>query len=326
MWGFQQAYGFTQEKLNALKEFVPWFSKDSTILPVYVDGKYKYVDFSRGYFYDTIINPVQAIINAVEQDKDQPLIPRLIDGFGRASHRLVEPFISEAIWVGGIADIFMRGGVSKQGTRVFNELDDFGIKMQKSIVYLAKTMSPGSQVQVRRLYAAIMDETMKGVQYEVPDELLGFIGARPAPIDVKKSMNFFINEFILQNERLTSRMLYEGLRTGDPVDSNDIIKKFIYGNRIKFQEYSKMRRKIDAAKLLGYSDEELRVWFDKRNQLKDYEMITENVFKPFKVTEGAKESFQSLAEEHGIKNPLDETTLEILGNIYEIMADTPLNC
>jgi hypothetical protein len=120
-------------------------------------------------------------------------------------------------------------------------------------------------------------------------------------------------------------MLYEGLRTGDPVDSNDIIKKFIYGNRIKFEEYSKMRRKIDAAKMLGYSDEELRVWFDKRNQLKDYEMITENVFKPFKVTEGAKESFQSLAEEHGIKNPLDETTLEILGNIYEIMADTPLN-
>ena len=126
----------------------------------------------------------------MEQNKDKPLIPRLIDGFGRASHRLVEPFISEAIWVGGIADIFMRGGVSKQGTRVFNELDDFGIKMQKSIVHLAKTMSPGSQVQVRRLYAAIMDETMKGVQYEVPDELLGFIGARPAPIDVKKSMQW----------------------------------------------------------------------------------------------------------------------------------------
>jgi hypothetical protein len=325
VWGFQQAYGFTTEKLNALKEFVPWFSKDSTILPVYVDGKYKYIDFSRGYFYDTIINPVQSIINAVEQDKDSPLIPRLIDGFGRASHRLVEPFISEAIWIGGIADLFMRGGETRHGVRVFNELDDFGIKMQKSIIHLTKTMAPFSQVQVRRLYAAVMDQSMKGVDYEVPDEILGFVGARPGPIDVKKQMNFFINEFILQNERLTSRMLYEGLRTGDPVDSNDIIKKFIYGNRVKFEEYSKMRRKIDAAKLLGYSDEELRVWFDKRNQLKDYEMITENTFKPFKVTEGAKESFKTLAEEHGIRDPLDEVTLEILGNIYEIMADTPLN-
>jgi len=325
VWGFQQAYGFTTDKLNALKEFVPWFSKDSTILPVYVDGKYKYIDFSRGYFYDTMVNPVQAIINAVEQDKDSPLIPRLIDGFGRASHRLVEPFISEAIWVGGIADLFMRKGETRHGVRVFNELDDFGIKMQKSIIHLTKTMAPFSQVQVRRLYAAVMDQTMKGVEYEVPDELLGFIGARPAPIDVKKQMQFFINEFILQNERLTSKMLYEGLRTGDPVDPNDIIKKFIYGNRVKFEEYSKMRRKIDAAKMLGYSDEELRVWFDKRNQLKDYEMITENTFKPFKVTEGAKESFQTLAEEYGIANPLDETTLEILGNLYEIMADTPLN-
>ena len=272
-----------------------------------------------------MVNPVQAMINAVEQNKDQPLIPRLIEGFGRASHRLVEPFISEAIWVGGIADLFVRGGLTRHGTRVFNPLDDFGIKMQKSIVHLTKTMAPFSQVQVRRLYAAVMGETMKGVEYEVPDELLGFIGARPAPINVKKSMQFFINEFILQNERLTSRMLYEGLRTGDPVDPNDIIKKFIYGNRIKFEEYSKMRRKIDAAKMLGYSDEELRIWFDKRNQLKDYEMITENTFKPFKVTEGAKESFESLAEEFGIRNPLDERTLEVLGNIYEIMADTPLN-
>ena len=77
--------------------------------------------------------------------------------------------------------------------------------------------------------------------------------------------------------------------------------------------------------MLGYSDEELRIWFDKRNQLKDYEMITQNTFKPFKVTEGAKESFESLAEEFGIRNPLDERTLEVLGNIYEIMADTPLN-
>ena len=159
------------EKLSALREFIPWFSADSTILPVYVDGEYKYIDFSRGYFYDTIVNPVQALINEVTANPDQPLIPSLIDGFGKATHRLVEPFVSEAIWIGGLADLFMRGGETRHGVRVFSERDSFGVQMQKGVKHLAKTYSPGSRVQVERLYAAVMGKTMKGTQYEVPDEL-----------------------------------------------------------------------------------------------------------------------------------------------------------
>ena len=139
---------------------------------------------------------VQALINEVTANPDQPLIPSLIDGFGKATHRLVEPFVSEAIWVGGIADLFMRGGETKHGVRVFSERDDFGVKMQKAVIHLAKTFSPGSRVQVQRLYAAVMGETHKGVQYEVPDELLGLIGARPAPLDLKKTMNIFIGEYL----------------------------------------------------------------------------------------------------------------------------------
>ena len=40
VWGASQAYGFTKEKLMALREFVPYFSENSTLLPVYEDGKY----------------------------------------------------------------------------------------------------------------------------------------------------------------------------------------------------------------------------------------------------------------------------------------------
>ena len=330
IWGFSQAYGFTREKLSALREFIPWFSADSTILPVYVDGQYKYVDFSRGYFYDTIINPAQAIINEVTANPDQPLIPSLIDGFGKATHRLVEPFVSEAIWIGGIADIFMRGGETKQGVRVFSERDDFGKQMQKAIVHLAKTYSPGSRVQVERLYAAVMGKTHKGVQYDVPDELLGMIGARPAPLDLRKTMNIFINEYLLKNERLERNLAYENLRTGDPVDPKDIISQYIYANQQKYESMSEMRRKIDALKLLGWSDEKITELFDRRGKKNVYDSIINNEFVPFKLTKPTIESFDRLVDDQAEKglaftNPFDERMQDKINSLTELMKGKPLN-
>jgi len=329
VWGFQQAYGFTREKLNALKEFVPWFSADSTILPVYIDGQYKYIDFSRGFFYDTITSPIQSVITQVEKDKDGPLVPALAEGMVRASWRLVEPFVSEAIWVGGILDLLARGGETKTGTRVFNERDDLGIKIKKAIMHQAKIVSPGSRVQMERLYAAVVGKTIKGQDFEIPDELLGLIGARPAPLDIMKSMNISLNEFLLKNERLERGLIFEGLRTGDPVDPNDIIKQFFYANKQKYESYSALRRKVDAGGVLGYQAD-IEELFARREQKSDYAMIMENEFLPFTIKKSAVESFENLKQDQAKKglpfvNPLNDTVLEKINEMVEAMAGMQLN-
>ena len=41
VWSFMPAYGFTEKKLDALREFLPSFSARSTILPIYENGEYK---------------------------------------------------------------------------------------------------------------------------------------------------------------------------------------------------------------------------------------------------------------------------------------------
>ena len=325
VWAFKQMYGFTTEKLYALREFVPWFSKDSTILPVYVDGKYKYIDFSRGFFYDTMTQPIQALISGVEENKDKPLIPGLIEGMGGAIGRLAEPFISESIWLGGILDLFARKGVTRHGVRVFNERDDLGRQIQLSIQHLAKIYSPLSHVQIRRLYHAVTGETLKGQKYEIPDELFGLIGARPAPLDIKKTMNIFINEYLLKNERAERGLVFEDLRAGDPVSENQVLKQFIYGNRQKYESWSEMRRKIDAAKLLGYSDDELGEMFDLRGKGKDYDTLLENKFKPFGITKKTLETFDRLSEEKGIPNPMTETVLDKIDMIQELLEEKALN-
>ena len=53
--GFQGLYNVTNEELRALKQFLPEWSKNSTILPVRDEetGELKYIDFSHGNAYDT---------------------------------------------------------------------------------------------------------------------------------------------------------------------------------------------------------------------------------------------------------------------------------
>ena len=329
VWGFSQAYGFTREKLNALKEFVPWFSADSTILPVYVDGKYKYIDFSRGYFYDTIVNPVQAVITQVEKDKEGPLVPALAEGMVRASWRLVEPFVSEAIWVGGILDILVRGGKTRQGTQVYNPREPWGDKVKKAIMHQAKVISPGSRVQMERLYAAVVGKTIKGQDFEIPDELLGLVGARPAPMDIMKSMNIFINEYLRKNERLERNITFQGLRTGDPVEPNDLIEQFITANKQKYESFSELRRKIDAGGVLGYK-QDIEDLFTRREETRDYNMIMDNEFRPFTITADTIRSFEYLEEDQAkkglfFKSPLDDRMLDTLDRIIEDMENIPLN-
>ena len=329
VWGFQQAYGFTSEKLSALKEFVPWFSADSTILPIYIDGEYKYIDFSRGYFYDTITSPIQSVINQVEANKDKPTTPMIVEGMVRAVGRFLDPFVSEAMWVGGILDIFVRKGETRSGSRVFNERDNLGTKIKKAIAHQAKIVSPGSRVQMMRLYKAITGGTIKGQDFEIPDELLGLIGARPAPLDIMKTMNITLNEFLLKNERLERGLIFEGLRKGDPVDPNDIIKQFFYANQQKYESYSELRRKIDAGGVLGYQSD-IAEMFNRRKQKSDYGMLMENEFMPFTIKKSAVQSFENLKNDQAKRglpytNPLNDAVLDRINNMIEAMSEMPLN-
>ena len=157
---------------------LPTWSEDNTILPVYENGKYKYYDFSHGFFYDTMLQPVQTTLSTVQRDLNKPVVPMLLDGMVKSMGKVLEPFIQEAIWTGAVLDIFARGGETKDGIRVYNERDTLGDKISKSFQHVAYELSPFSYAQVYRLTKAVLGETVKGTTYEIPDELLGFTGFR----------------------------------------------------------------------------------------------------------------------------------------------------
>jgi len=325
VWGASQAYGFTKEKLMALREFVPYFSENSTLLPVYEDGKYKYIDFSRAFFYDVVTQPFQTTFTEMNRREDEPVIPSIVMGLTKAFAKLVEPFVSESIWISGIMDIYARGGKTKRGQSIWNDRDSPGDKIFKAMGHLTKLYTPGSTVQINRLYGAITGKTIKGTQYEVSDELLGLIGLRKAPLDIPRSIEIMIGQF-LKTERDERKLIYAGTLTGDPVrDDNKIIKQFIFANQQRLETYEVMRRQYDAAKVLGMKEKDIKEIFVARGNKPLYKMIKANKFKPFGISDGMKDAYKRKADEKNIENPLSKRILKRLEKIEKKLKKQRLN-
>jgi hypothetical protein len=322
-------YGLGKEKIIAMREILPTWSEDNTIIGVYEDGKYKYIDFSHGFFYDTMIQPVNTIVANVEKAKaaneDDPLITGFAEGLSRALGKVLEPFFSESIWVGAVADVMIRNGIKDNGSPVWNPEDSLMTKWYKSTKHVAYTLSPGSLPQLRRLINAIQKKSQKGVNYEIPDELLGFVGFRKVPLQLEQNLNFKIADF-QEAKRNEAKKIFEGLRTGDPVtDPNAVIRQYFEANKSFYEDMSKLRRVYDAVKTLGMRDDKIEELFGKRGELPLYGDIENNVFFPLLITKGQVAGIEDLARDKKIPNILNERVLSIIERMEEDMINLKLN-
>ena len=124
--GMSALYDVTREEREAIRRYVADWSKNSVLLPLRgKDGKLKYIDFSHMNAYDTVTRPIQTILNRVqagEQDKDG-MMDDFIMGMVESTKELGSPFISESIWTEALSDLFMRGGRTREGFKVWNPED-----------------------------------------------------------------------------------------------------------------------------------------------------------------------------------------------------------
>jgi len=322
-------YGLGKEKIIAMREILPVWSEDNTIIGVYENGKYKYIDFSHGFFYDTMIQPVNTIVSNIERAKaaneDDPLIVGFANGLSKALGKVLEPFFSESIWVGAVADVMIRNGIKDNGSPVWNPDDSLMTKWTKSTKHVAYTLSPGSLPQLRRLINAMQNKSQKGVNYEIPDELLGFVGFRKVPLDLEKNLNFKIQDF-QESKRNEGRKIFEGLRTGDPVtDPNLLIRQYFEANKSFYEDMSKLRRSYDAVKTLGMRDDKIEDIFAIRREGPLYEDIENNKFYPLIITKGQIEGVKQLAEDKNIPDIFSRQVERMIDKMENDMQKLRLN-
>ena len=322
-------YGIGREKLAAMREILPTWSEDNTIIGVYENGKYKYIDFSHGFFYDTMIAPVNTVVVKVDQakrqDEDGPLVEGLLTGITKAMGKVLEPFVSESIWLQAVADVTLRNGVKQNGSPVWNEQDSKMTRWYKATKHVTYMLSPGSLPQVQRLIGSLKGETQKGTQYEIPDELLGFLGFRKVPLDLEKALQFKIADF--QKAKLgEAKKIFEGLRTGDPVtDPNQVIRQYFEANKSYYEDMSKLRRVYDALKTLGMRDGKIEEIFNIRREGPLYGDIENNKFFPILISQGQVQGIEDLAKDKKIPNILNERVMRKIEKMEQDMERLKLN-
>ena len=300
-------YGISRDKLQAMREMVAPWSVDSTLIPVIdEDGNYQYIDFSGAFFYDTLLNPLQTLISQAEIQDKKPLIPALMDGMVRGLDRLLQPFYGESIYYGLIADLFIRGGEDRDGVRVWNEEDDRSDKILKGLFHFMYTASPLSYPQLTRISAALQDKTIKGKKYRLSDELMGFMGGRPVTIYPLDVINFAIADYD-EAERNQRNLITEDMFTGEAItDKRFVLEQYIKANKKRLEDQNEMKRKIDAAIILGTNPKLIYKEFEERGQGNLFINLMKNKFTPF--SSDMKWAHEKALEERrtkGLPNPLD---------------------
>jgi hypothetical protein len=308
--GFQILNDVTNEQLQAMKQYLPKWSKNSTILPIRSkDGKLKYIDFSHGNAYDVATRPIQTLINEVQKGitDEEVLMKGVLRGMAQAAGELASPFISEAIYTEAVLDIIAREGRTREGRQLYTERTPDGEKIKIITNHLAQSMLPFSYPQITRLYQAATDKPSKrGEFFELPDELLGFAGYRAVKLDPIRSIGFKIADY--QRGIRESRQLFTGgaesVLKGGPKTPKDVVERFFVANKARFKVQKEMLKNIEAANILGVDMRKFGQEFSERGLGKTYGRLRRRDFNPYFPSQDIFREFEQISRRIGEPNPM----------------------
>ena len=302
----QAIYDVSGAEMGALRRFVPDWSKNSTLVPIKdEDGNLKYIDFSHANAYDTMIRPFITMKNAIQDgsENEEPVMQSVFKGLYEGIGETLSPFVSEAIWTQAATDIFLRGGRTKTGQRLYTDQTPFGEKASIIAGHLVETQLPGSIGTFKRLgLAATSNPDEDGREYELTDEALGFMGMRAVKVNPINAMKFKIADYTagINNSR---REFTRPLLRGGPVTPEQIIDRYMVANEQLFKVQQEMNKDYYAARLLGSGQSNLDREFKDRVSGKALNAIKRGQFKPFIPSENIVKSFAENARALGQQNP-----------------------
>jgi len=310
--GAKAIYDVTEDEIQALRQFVPEWSKNSTLIPIRTDdGELRYIDFSHSNAYDVIARPYRTLVNNIiaGEATDQTLLSGFVDGVTEASAEIMNPFIGESIWTEATADIFVRGGRTKEGRQLYTEQTPAGNKVAITFLHLGQALAPSYRQFQRLGQAAFGVPTRRGDELNIGPELAGFMGFRPIKVDPLDSMGFKIAEYQtgIRNARREFTGGYFGLLRGGRIKPNDVIQAYYNSNKARFLVQQEMTKNISAAQILGVNKSNLNREFKDR-QLSDetFNNLAKGRFEPYFPSEDIQQRFREIARNLGDPNVFTE--------------------
>ena len=328
----QAIYNVADEEIDAMRRYVADWSKNSVLIPFKdEDGKLSYIDFSHLNAYDTVSRPIQTVLNKVNAGRadEDGILDDFILGVLESTKELGSPFISESIWTAGLADIFVRGGRTREGSRLWNPQDSAGDKIYNSIGHLVETQAPLNWKQLVRLGMAIepinaitgkFDE--RGNEYQLGNELAGIAGLRRVEVDPVKSFNYKITDY-KKGVRDSRNLFTSATLKGGPITPKEIVDAYINANRALYGVNREMYQDMEAAKILGMNEDALAERMIGRGEKKAFNFMNEGEFRPLSISKDVKNIFEIKAAELGVANPFEQAE-DIIERIRDVLFNINL--
>ena len=310
-------YDITKDETAAMRRYVADWSKNSVLIPFKdEDGKMSYVDFSHLNAYDTLTRPIQTVLNKVEQGRgdEDGIMDDFILGLIESTKELGQPFISESIWTEALQDVaplLGRGGTDSTGRRIWNPEDSIGDKMSKAMGHLVEAQMPLNWKQLERLGLSMMPVDSKGAfdergnQYEFGNELAGIAGMRRVEVNPEKSFNYKITDY-KKGVRNSRNLFTAATLKGGVVTPQAVVDAYINANRALYGVNREIFQDIEAARILGMSENALYERMDKRGEKKAFKSLIEAEFRPLTISKDLKTIFEIKAQELGVSNPFEQ--------------------
>jgi len=311
---FQALYDVTDDEREAIRRFAAPWSKNSTLLPIkQEDGSFKYIDFSHANAYDTLIRPLQTVINAVQEGRtdEDGMMDDMLKGVFTSMAEFAQPFISESIWTEAAMDIIGRQGRTRDGFQVYSDQDTAGDKASKIFAHLVEAQMPFSVDQFKRIDRSIesVDVITKGKfdeygqTFEFGDEFSGLFGFRSIDVNPDRTMNFKVADY--QKGVRDSRSLFtRTVLKGGPIEPREVVDAYINANRAMFGVKKNLKADMDAARLLNISEGSFKDSLSRVSR-SEINAIDNNIYKPYSLSSEVKNAIRDNAERIGVTNPLD---------------------
>ena len=336
--GFQSIFGTSDAQEKALDRWVAPYEVGDKKLISYEekDGKktYYYQNWSANNAYDYLETPFRTMLRKVQEgiESEEQLSKGLVKGISDAFSKSIEPFVTESIAPEAIIDIFVRGGETREGKRLYTEQTPLEDKIRIITKHIIDTQIPLSKSQMTRLFYAYqgLPEPKSGQVYNIEKELPGLLGWRLIKIDPIRGLDFKITgydkakrgavrEFTGGDSRLLSA----------PATKEEVIRQFFVTNKALFNAQQKMHLDLEAGREFDVTDDDyVQVVENRLRSVNEYGPFIDGVFMPYKPSENIARKFEEKSQEFqrtnpGYRNPFEEA-LPVIIDMIEKMQDTDL--
>jgi len=334
--GFQAIFGTTDAQEKALDRWVaPYEVGDKKLISYEEDenGKktYYYQNWSANNAYDYLETPFRRILRKVQLgiESEEQLSKGLVKGISDAFSKSMEPFVSESIAPEAIIDIFIRGGETREGKKLYTEQTPLEDKTRIIIKHIIDTQIPLSKSQMTRLFYAYqgLPAPKSGQVYDIEKELPGLLGWRLIKIDPIRGLDFKITGYDKAKRGATREFTGGDARLlAAPATKDEVIRQFFVTNRALFEAQQNMHLDLEAGKEFDVTDDEYAAVFEKRlRSVNEYGPFIDGVFMPYQPSQNIAKKFEEKSQEFmranpSYKNPFEEALPVIIDMIEKMQG------